>query len=342
MIAPITEPEECSICFQELTGTNNVKLKNCCHVFHKDCLASWVTAQSNTIVGITICPLCKTVDTIDFTLLNTTDDIVTIKTNHGSFPTPPKNPKDILIWRNSIQAPSITHKSKDYVDDLTGLCPMPHFLTHEPPPPENASFKELKKAYSRALTKYEIAKYDLDNAIEYDTLFLKNFLAIKSQIMTIQEEEQNAQIAILTRQWYNDAHEALNIIGIAKWIAYVQEEQRIKKEEEQGNTVRGRITSTLRGISKKVRAKTKTRILEVMPLLVEKKVEKLPPKPAYGTVDRKYYELALAEIKNQEHDEKCKRRQDGPCSIMGGKHNKSKKIRHRKHRKAKKSRKIRK
>uniref|UniRef100_A0A6C0H3Y7 RING-type domain-containing protein n=1 Tax=viral metagenome TaxID=1070528 RepID=A0A6C0H3Y7_9ZZZZ len=347
MSAPITEPEECSeecsICFRELTGTNDVKLKNCCHVFHKDCLAPWVNAQNNTIVGITICPLCKTVDTIDFTLLNTTDAIVTIKTSHYcSFPRPPKNPKDILIWRNSTQAPSITHKRQDYVDDLTGLCPMPHFLTHEPPPPENASFKKLKEAYSRALTKYEIATYDLANAIEYNTLFLRNFLAIKSQIMTIQEEEQNEHIAILTRQWYNDAHDALNIIGIAKWIAYVREEQRIKKEEEQGNTVRGRIISTLRGISKKERAKTKTRMLEVMPLLVEKKLEKLPPKPVHGTLDHEYYKLALEEIKNQERDEKCKRRQDGPCSIMGGKHNKSKKIRHRKHRKAKKSRKIRK
>lgn len=346
MIAPITEPEECSeecsICFQELTGTNDVKLKNCCHVFHKDCLASWVNAQSNTIMGITICPLCKTVDTIDFSLWNTTDDIVDIKTSHGSFPRPPKNPKDILIWRNSTQAPSYTHKRQDYVDDLTGLCPMPHFLTHEPPPPENASFKEFEEAYSRASTKYEIAKYDLDNAIEYNTLFLRNFLAIKSQIMTIQEEKQNKQIAILTRQWYDDAHYALYIIGKAKWIAYIREERRIKKEEEQGNTVRGRITSTLRGISKKVRAKTKTRILEVMPLLVEKKLEKLPPKPVYGTLDHMYYELALEEIKHQERVEKCKRRQDGPCSIMGGKHNKSKKIRHRKHRKAKKSRKIRK
>lgn len=347
MIAPITEPEECSeecsICFQELTGTNDVKLKNCCHVFHKDCLASWVRTQNKTIIGITVCPLCKTIDTIDFSELNTLDDIKYIKTSHhGSFPRPPKNPKDILIWRNSTQPPSYTRKSEDYVDNLTGLCPMPHFLTHEPLPPENASFKELTQAYSRASTNYDIANYDHNNATEYNTDFLKNFLASKSQTMTMQEQTQNEHLVFLTRQWYDEAHERLYKIGKAKWIAYIREERRIKKEEEQGNTVRGRITTTLRGITKKVRAKTKTRMLEVMPLLVEKKLEKLPPKPVCGTQDHTYYMFALDEIKHEDRVEKCKRRQDGPCSIMGGKHNKSKKIRHRKYRKAKKSRKTRK
>ena len=44
-------PEECSICFEEITN-NNLKTLNCGHIFHKNCIDSWLKINP-------ICPYCR-------------------------------------------------------------------------------------------------------------------------------------------------------------------------------------------------------------------------------------------------------------------------------------------
>ena len=47
MSKPITEDKECIICYTELDGTNDIQLKNCGHVFHKDCLENGLHVITN-------------------------------------------------------------------------------------------------------------------------------------------------------------------------------------------------------------------------------------------------------------------------------------------------------
>jgi hypothetical protein len=45
--------KECCICMADLTDANVVRIKNCGHVFHKECLSHWVRRRRTT------CPLCR-------------------------------------------------------------------------------------------------------------------------------------------------------------------------------------------------------------------------------------------------------------------------------------------
>lgn len=344
MIAePITELNECAICLEELDGSyEEVQLKNCGHLFHKSCFKEWIAKLSKVTNRFTVCPYCKTIDTIDFRQFTNIDDIKHVKKHYGSFPRPPINLTDILIWGSNTR-PSETGRHEDYVDNLTGLCPMPHFLDREPLPPENASFQKLEELYSSALNKYEIAKFDNDNAQEYNSEFLRKVLRTKKRPMTKQEQIQNASILFLTTKWLDEADDRLGLIGLRKWKAYIREEKRIQNEEAQGKTVRGRLTHTLRGITKTMPANSRKRLTNIIPLLEDTNRIILPPKPKIGTQDYLNYRDAERFIAYEDCEKgKMHDGSEGSCIFMGGKHNKSKKKRNRKHRKAKKSRKQRK
>ncbi|GAB2230275.1 hypothetical protein Droror1_Dr00014535 [Drosera rotundifolia] len=48
-------PESCAICLLEFKGNEQIRpLRNCWHVFHKDCLDPWIDLNQKT------CPLCRT------------------------------------------------------------------------------------------------------------------------------------------------------------------------------------------------------------------------------------------------------------------------------------------
>lgn len=45
--------EICTICLEEFQNDEEIKLAQCNHGYHKDCLANWLTVKSN-------CPMCQT------------------------------------------------------------------------------------------------------------------------------------------------------------------------------------------------------------------------------------------------------------------------------------------
>ena len=345
MSKPITEYEECIICYKDLDGTNDIKLKNCGHVFHKDCLKEWFARHNEQELGFTLCPFCRTINTIDFTRWQETNDIKLMKEkHHPAFPSPPKIPTNILIWRgNSFEPPSYTERRGDYVRNLAGVCPMPHFLDLEPIPSEKASFEELEKHYSRALYNFEIASLDYYNALEYNTGFLRYVLQTSKKPMTIQETVQNERILNLTNQWRDEADTRLDLIGVSKWKAYIREARIIKKEKVQEKTLSGKLSRKLstiaRGITKKMHSSSRARVEQVIPFLEDKERKSLPPIPKRDSPEYLNYVAAKKKIRDEDRKYAIRNRSEVSCALMGGKHNKSKKIRNRKHRKAKKSRK---
>ncbi|WP_448216697.1 RING finger domain-containing protein [Endozoicomonas sp. 2B-B] len=52
--APYQEPtDNCPVCLESFDGREVRVLEDCHHMFHKDCVARWLSANS-------ICPLCRT------------------------------------------------------------------------------------------------------------------------------------------------------------------------------------------------------------------------------------------------------------------------------------------
>ncbi|KAL5850724.1 hypothetical protein ACOSQ4_008737 [Xanthoceras sorbifolium] len=55
-------PDTCAVCLGELERTDLVRdLRNCCHVFHQECLDKWVGHHKNSCDdNHKSCPLCRT------------------------------------------------------------------------------------------------------------------------------------------------------------------------------------------------------------------------------------------------------------------------------------------
>ena len=52
----------CSICLEEFKNEDMIKKLNCNHIFHKDCLGTWI--NNNTNKNNKTCPLCRRVLTV--------------------------------------------------------------------------------------------------------------------------------------------------------------------------------------------------------------------------------------------------------------------------------------
>ena len=52
----------CSICLEEFKNEDLLKKLNCNHIFHKDCLGTWI--NNNTNKNNNTCPLCRRVVTV--------------------------------------------------------------------------------------------------------------------------------------------------------------------------------------------------------------------------------------------------------------------------------------
>jgi hypothetical protein len=52
----------CSICLEEFKNEDLLKKLNCNHIFHKDCLGTWI--NNNTNKNNNTCPLCRRVLTV--------------------------------------------------------------------------------------------------------------------------------------------------------------------------------------------------------------------------------------------------------------------------------------
>lgn len=53
--------DTCAVCLGELKSSDLVRdLRNCCHVFHQDCLDKWVGHHSSCDDNHRNCPLCRT------------------------------------------------------------------------------------------------------------------------------------------------------------------------------------------------------------------------------------------------------------------------------------------
>lgn len=135
-VVPPTIPETCPICQDDMTTPTCIKILNCQHKFHKDCIQKWIEI-SNT------CPLCKRVADPSQPAREMKDDrpdlshqlIETLIANAI-------NPHGMNFWQqllfggltgsnfSVVQSPGISMLS--YTFDMDGFAPENDYETFDP------------------------------------------------------------------------------------------------------------------------------------------------------------------------------------------------------------------